>query len=89
MNPNNLTVSIETEDGYISGVQQPMDVTEEQYTFVLNICKYVLQVYPSVAYLLRHADISPHSRVNCPGDRWIGSGLFQTLADELGLETFL
>ncbi len=44
--------------------------------------------YPrTLRYLARHTDISPQSRANCPGDRWLASGRFQRLADTLGLKT--
>lgn len=46
------------------------------------------ELAPGVADLpVRHADISPQSRANCPGDRWVRSGRFQPLADAVGLRT--
>jgi N-acetyl-anhydromuramyl-L-alanine amidase AmpD len=87
LNPNELSVSIETEDGYSPGVRGPQPVTEAQFASVLRIGLYVLQVYPRIRWLLRHADISPHSRAACCGPRWVDSGLFSDLADRLGLIT--
>lgn len=36
-----------------------------------------------------HTDISPRSRPSCCGDRWVASGRFSMLADDLGLNTTL
>lgn len=87
LNPNELTVSIETEDGFIAGVRPPQPVSDAQYASVLATAAWVLSEVPSIRLLLRHADISPHSRANCPGDRWVASGRFAQLASELGLQT--
>jgi N-acetyl-anhydromuramyl-L-alanine amidase AmpD len=84
LNPNQVTVSCETEDR--GDPRQP--VTDEQYTAVLCAAQEAKQRYPSsLRYLLRHADISPQSRANCPGDRWVTTGRFGALADALGLRT--
>jgi N-acetyl-anhydromuramyl-L-alanine amidase AmpD len=82
VNPNDLTVSVETED--LGNAAQP--VTDEEYASTLYACKLALEAYPDIEYLLAHSVISPSSRANCCGDRWIESGRFQTLALELGLE---
>jgi N-acetyl-anhydromuramyl-L-alanine amidase AmpD len=83
MSPNQVTVSCETEDH--GDLRQP--VTDEQYAAVLCAAREAKRRYPtSLRYLLRHADISPQSRANCPGDRWMASGRFKSLADALGLK---
>lgn len=87
INPNELTVSIETEDGYIKNTREPQPVTQAQFNAVLAVCQYVLRVYPGITWLLRHADISPHSRPGCCGPRWVESGRFHELAGQLGLAT--
>jgi N-acetylmuramoyl-L-alanine amidase len=84
VNPNYLTVSIETED--LGNAAQP--VTDAQYAAVLADCRLALAKYPGITYLLRHADISPHTRPNCPGDRWLASGRFASLAHDLRLQIF-
>jgi N-acetyl-anhydromuramyl-L-alanine amidase AmpD len=84
LNPNNVTISCETEDLGDSDDE----VTDSQYSAVLFAAREAKLRYPkSMRYLARHADISPQSRSDCPGDRWIASGRFQQLADELGLKT--
>jgi hypothetical protein len=82
-NPNNWTVSIETEDK--GDPAQP--VTDHQYLGVLAVARLAIGQYPSIGWLLRHADISPLSRPNCPGPRWVQSGRFAQLAADLGLRT--
>ncbi len=84
LNPNHITISCETED--LGDATQ--DVTEAQYNAVLYAAWEAKLRYPtSLRYLARHTDISPQSRANCPGDRWLGSGRFHRLADALGLKT--
>lgn len=83
VNPNYLTVSIETEDR--GNNAEP--VTDAQYAAALADCRLALRTYPQIKWLLRHADISPSSRAHCPGDRWIASGRFAQLARDLGLTT--
>lgn len=85
INPNRLTLSIETEDR--GNPHQP--VTEAQYAATLGIGRYLKSLYPSLRYLLRHADITPRSRAGCPGARWTESGRFAQLAGALGLETLV
>ena len=82
-NPNFSTVSVETEDNG-SGATP---VTDAQYNSTLAVCRLAKQTYPSIAWLLRHTDISPRSRPSCCGDRWVESGRFDDLAEALGLET--
>ncbi len=84
LNPNHVTVTCETED--LGDANQC--VTERQYEAVVYAAWEAKQRYPeSLRYLARHADISPHSRSNCPGERWMSSGRFQAMADRLGLKT--
>jgi hypothetical protein len=84
-NPNYQTVSVETED--LGNASQP--VTDQQYDSTLAVCQLAIDTYPGIEWLLRHTDISPRSRPNCCGDRWVASGRFRMLADDLGLNTTL
>jgi hypothetical protein len=82
LNPNHITISCETEDG--GRCREP--VSDAQFNAVLYAGWEAKLRYPdSLRYLVRHADISPQSRADCPGDRWLASGRFQALADRLGL----
>lgn len=83
LNPNHVTVSCETEDrGDVNKA-----VTDAQFEAVLYAAWEAKQRYPeSLRYLARHADISPQSRPNCPGDRWTASGRFEALAGSLELK---
>ena len=84
LNPNHVTVSCETED--LGDATQ--EVTDPQYNGVLYAAWEAKLRYPtSLRYLVRHADISPQSRANCPGNRWLSSGRFQQLATTLALKT--
>lgn len=85
VNCNLLTVSAETED--LGNPNQK--VTSAQYDSTVAVGRLALARYPSIVWLLRHADISPRSRANCPGQRWVGSGAFASLAQELKLKTRL
>jgi N-acetylmuramoyl-L-alanine amidase len=80
-NPNNWTLSIETEDAG----DPTMPVDDLEYSAVLLEARTMLTIYPSIKYLAKHADISPASRANCPGARWVASGRFTALATDLGL----
>jgi hypothetical protein len=82
-NPNFQTISIETEDNG-SGATP---VTDEQYQATLEVANLAVQTYPSIRWLLRHTDISPNSRPDCCGRRWVDSGRFKKLAKRLNLET--
>lgn len=82
LNPNHVTISIETED---LGLPQT-DVSVAQYTSVKNECIASMKTYPSIQWLFRHSDISPISKPSCPGIRW--SAKFVQLAKELGLNYF-
>jgi len=82
-NPNYSTVSIETED--LGNPNQV--VTDEQYQATLAVARLAMQTYPSIAWLLRHTDISPRSRPDCCGSRWVASGRFANLARDLNLQT--
>lgn len=82
VNPNYLTVSIETED--LGHGDQP--VTDAQFDAVLRVCRdVVLPKYQSIRYLVSHRAISPKTRPVCCGPRWVASGRFQALADALHL----
>ncbi len=81
-NPNWHTVGIETEDRG----DPTQIVTGEQFSAVVAVVKEVISRYPSIRYLLRHQDISPHSRPNCPGPRWVQSGKLAALAEATGLK---
>lgn len=83
--PNRLSVTIETED--LGNADQP--VTIPQYAATLAVCRSVLQVRPSITMLVAHRVISPKTRPNCPGDRWIMSGKFAQLARDLGLQALV
>jgi N-acetyl-anhydromuramyl-L-alanine amidase AmpD len=83
LSPNHITVTCETEDGG----DPRRHVTDAQFNAVLYAAWEARRRYPhSLRYLARHADISPQSRSDCPGDRWVASGRFQALAYALGLE---
>jgi N-acetyl-anhydromuramyl-L-alanine amidase AmpD len=83
LNPNHVTISCETEDH--GDPTQP--VSDRQFAAVLYAGVEAKLRYPdSLRYLIRHADISPQSRPNCPGDRWLSSGRFEALANTLGLQ---
>jgi N-acetyl-anhydromuramyl-L-alanine amidase AmpD len=84
LNPNHVTVTCELEDsGRTDG-----DVSDQQFDAVVSAAREAKRRYPSsLRYLARHADISPQSRPNCPGGRWLTSGRFQALAELVGLKT--
>jgi N-acetyl-anhydromuramyl-L-alanine amidase AmpD len=82
-NPNFLTVAIQTEDR--GSATEP--VNDAQFNAVKEVCDIALGLFPSIRWLLQHADISPTSRAGCPGPRWIASGRFAALADVLNLQT--
>ena len=79
-NPNDRTVSIETED--LGSGATP--VTDAQYASVLAVGRLALARFPTLTHLVSHRVISPLSRPNCCGARWTASR-FATLARELGL----
>lgn len=83
LNPNHVTVSCETED--LGDPSQP--VTNLQYHALLCAAREAKERYPdSLRYLVSHADISPQSRADCPGERWLASGRFEALARALDLK---
>ena len=84
VNPNYCTVTVETEDRG----NPNQAVTQEEYDATKSACLYGLEKYPSIRYLITHTVISPQSRPQCCGSRWISPGHFQRLADELGLEAW-
>lgn len=81
VNPNDLSVSIETEDLGNPGQR----VTEAQFQATLAIGRGVIERYPRIKYLVAHRAISPTTRENDPGDRWVASGRLDALAKALGL----
>jgi N-acetyl-anhydromuramyl-L-alanine amidase AmpD len=84
LNPNHVTISCETED---NGDPQA-SVSDEQFNAVLYAAWEAKLRFPNtLRYLASHADISPQSRTQCPGDRWLVSGRFHELAESLGLKT--
>ncbi len=83
VNPNYLTVSIETEDKGSAGTS----VSDDEYNSVLQVCRTTMREFPMFKYLMGHNVISPRSRANSPGGRWTASGRFDDLASELGLES--
>lgn len=83
VNPNNVTVSIETED--LNDPNQA--VSDAQWDSVVSVAQTIKEQYPdSIKYVTSHSVISPSSRAHCCGTRWIGSGRLAALADKLGLE---
>lgn len=86
VNPNYLSVSIETED-FGKGMTP---VSPQQYAHVRDLIgAVILPRWPSIKTLTGHRVISPGSRDQCPGDRWTKSGAFVALAQELKLEAFI
>jgi N-acetyl-anhydromuramyl-L-alanine amidase AmpD len=82
LNPNHVTVTCETED--LGDNHLP--VPDCQFEAVLQAARDAKRRYPdSLRFLARHSDISPQSRQDCPGDRWLSSGRFEALAQTLGL----
>lgn len=82
LNPNHVTITCETED--LGNTR--LAVTDRQFEAVLFAASEAKSRFPgSLRYLARHSDISPHSRADCPGDRWLTSGRFEALAGTLGL----
>jgi N-acetyl-anhydromuramyl-L-alanine amidase AmpD len=82
-NPNYQTISIETEDNGSGGTP----VSDAQFNATLEVANLALGRYPTIQWLLRHTDISPLSRPSCCGGRWVDSGRFAALANQLGLKT--
>jgi N-acetyl-anhydromuramyl-L-alanine amidase AmpD len=83
LNPNHITISCETED--LGNLRH--DVTDRQFEAVLQAAWEAKQRFPTLRFLACHADISPQSRPDCPGDRWVSSGRFTALAQTIGLQT--
>lgn len=81
---NDETISVETED--LNDPNQP--VTDSQYASVLSVCRRAVALNPGMVVTSHHI-ISPQSRANCCGKRWIASGRLAKLASDLGLELFL
>lgn len=83
--PNDETIQIETEDRG-SGSQV---VTEAEYQGTLAVSRLALDYSPEIQVVSSHHVISPQSRANCCGARWIASGQLARLARELGLQLFI
>jgi N-acetylmuramoyl-L-alanine amidase len=81
LNPNLLTVSIETED---LGRGQTF-VSDAQMHGVLVAASAAVMRYPSIRVVTGHDVISPTSRAHCPGDRWRIRGDLGELAGHLKL----
>jgi N-acetylmuramoyl-L-alanine amidase len=81
-NPNFRTISIETEDkgNYLS------PVSTLEFSAVLALVLWITDQFSSLEYLATHTSISPRARPNCPGPRWLDSGLFEKLAKASGLK---
>ena len=84
INPNSLSVSIETEDRGMNN----MPVSDEQYASTLAVARIALEHFPQLKYVMPHTVVSPRSRPNCCGNRWIRSGRLADLALALGLEPY-
>lgn len=88
VNPNALSVSIETEDR--KNAAEP--VTDALYQAVQGVCQLVVNRYPGIKYLVAHSAIAPIQKPNCPGGRWLQAqagqpqSRFDQLAHSLGLE---
>jgi LysM repeat protein len=82
VNPNDLTVSIETED--FGNPNQA--VTDAQFQATVRVGRLVLSRYPSIRYVMTHRAISPQSRAEDPGPRWLAKGKMEALANSLGLK---
>lgn len=82
-NPNDWTLSIETEDLGLATTP----VSDLMYEAAVMELRVMLNLYPDIRWLLGHSAISPQSRAHCPGDRWITSGKFARLASSFGLKT--
>lgn len=83
-NPNYRTVSIETEDR----ADPTTPVTQKQFDAVLYTCTLVSEAFVHCDGIVPHYYISPQTRPNCPGDRWM-NGRIQELAKEVGLELWI
>ena len=79
--PNELTVNIETEDLGDSHVP----VTDAEYEATVRVGRAILARYPQIKYLITHRALNPTTRANDPGPRWLDSGRFNALAQELKL----
>lgn len=83
INPNYLTVSIETED-----LGRPETfVSDAQLRGVLTAARAALMRFPSITVLTGHDAISPATRAHCPGGRWRDRGDLAELAGHLQLAT--
>jgi N-acetylmuramoyl-L-alanine amidase len=84
-NPNHRVISCETEDlGNASQV-----VTDEEYAATLAAGRRAVDAWPSIEVVTSHHVISPQTRPNCCGARWIQSGRLAELAADLGREMFI
>lgn len=81
VNPNDVTISIETED--LGSTLEP--VSDAQYEATLAVARDVVGRHPTIRYLVTHRAIAPLTRRNDPGDRWLLTGRFTALANALKL----
>lgn len=82
---NGRTISCETEDRNDPNLL----VTEQEYAATLAAGRLALAAHPSIKVVTSHHVVSPLSRANCCGARWIKSGRLAQLGADLGLEVFL
>ena len=81
VNPNSVTVSIETED---EAANAP--VSDALFDSTLALCAHICERFPSIKSLTSHHMISPINRPNCCGARWTETGKLAEIAERLGLE---
>lgn len=81
VNPNLVSISAETED---DGIPENKPVTDAQFLATAAWGRAMIELFPSIKYLVAHAAISPKSRT-CPGARWLNTGRFDALGEFLGL----
>ena len=74
MNPNYITISIETE-GDVGDI-----VTDEMFESVKFLVGKLVDKFPEIELMSSHNVISPNTRPNCAGDRWTDALIY-----ELGL----
>jgi N-acetylmuramoyl-L-alanine amidase len=70
VNPNSVTVSIETEDRRVNSTP----VSDALYMSVAGLLRLILATHPSIKYLTSHHVISPVNKKDCCGQRWTEPG---------------
>jgi N-acetyl-anhydromuramyl-L-alanine amidase AmpD len=81
VNPNAVTVSIETEDNNAAA-----PVSDALFDATLALSAEVCRRFPSIRFLTSHHVISPQNKPDCCGTRWTTSGKLARIAERLGLE---